>query len=103
MSNVSLHGLASLPVQAGPSPLVPIAPDYGICDQRYGATLTPLICDRAADTLVPNDSVVPYTVDGGGPGPHTLPYTAVFGKSLSSNPFLSLTAIWQATARYGSK
>ena len=48
----------------------------------------PLLCYGAADTLMQGDSVVSYTVHGGAPGPHTLPYTAIFGKqSISSNPF----------------
>ena len=80
MFNVSIDGAASLPVQAGPSPLIPTAPDYGICDRRYGAHLTPLLCGWAADTLTIDDSLVPYTVRDGAPGPQTLPYTAIFGK-----------------------
>ena len=80
MFNVSLYGPASLPVQAGPSPIIPTAPDYGICDRRYGAHLTPLLCSRAADTLIQGDSLVPYTVRSGAPGPRTLPYTAIFGE-----------------------
>lgn len=81
MFNATLQGLASQPVQAGPSPVIPTVPDYAICDRRYGSNLTPLLCDRAADTLIQGDSVIPYTVmrGGGTPGPHTLPYTAIFG------------------------
>ncbi|CAD6565191.1 MAG: hypothetical protein ASARMPRED_006505 [Alectoria sarmentosa] len=79
MFNLSLHESASLPLQAGPSSFIPTAPDYGICDQRYGARLTPLLCGWAADTLMQGDSLVPYTVRGGAPGPQTLPYTTMFG------------------------
>lgn len=79
MSNISLHSPASFPLQAGPPPLVPTAPDYGICDRRYGSHLTPLLCGWAVDTLTLGDSLVPYTVHGGAPGPQSLPYTAIFG------------------------
>ncbi|KAL9133977.1 MAG: hypothetical protein Q9175_004843 [Cornicularia normoerica] len=78
MFNLSLHGQASLPLQAGPSPVIPTAPDYGICDRRYGAHLTPLLCGCAANTLIQGDSLMRYTVGGGAPGPHILPYTAIF-------------------------
>ncbi|KAF6221663.1 hypothetical protein HO133_001631 [Letharia lupina] len=79
MLNLSLHGPVSLPLQVGPSPVIPTAPDYGICDRRYGDHLTPLLCGWAAETLIKGDSLVPYTVRGGVPGPQTLPYTAIFG------------------------
>ena len=104
MFNATLQGLATPPAQVGPSPVVPTVPDYGICDRRYGANLTPLLCNWAADTLEQGDSVVPYTVvPGGTPGPRTLPYTAIFGGYLlSSKPFLPyLTAVGQATATFG--
>lgn len=80
MFNLSLHGPASLAVQAGPSPMTPVVPDYGICDRRYGTRLTPLLCGRAADTIVRGGSLVQYTVQDGAPGPRTLPYTALFGE-----------------------
>lgn len=80
MFNTSLYGLASLSVQVGLPPFIPTAPDYGICDRRYGAHLMPLMCSRAADTLIQGDSFIPYTVHGGAPGPLTLPYTAMFGE-----------------------
>lgn len=80
MFNLSLHGPASFPLQAGPSPMIPTAPDYGICDRRYGARLTPLTCGWAADTLIKGDSLVPYSVHDSAPGPQSLPYTAMFGK-----------------------
>ena len=80
MFNVSLHGSVSLPYLVGPPPFAPIAPDYGICDRRYGSHLTPLLCGRAAETLQTGDARVPYTVHGGVPGPQTLPYTAMFGE-----------------------
>lgn len=104
MFNVSLHGPASVPFQAGPLPLIPVAPDYGICDRRYGARLTPLLCGWAAETLSSGDSLVSYTVHGGVPGPQTLPYTAFFGESsLSSNMFHLSHTVAQVTAKYGSK
>ncbi len=88
MFNLSLLEPASLQYSAGPLPFAPIAPDYGICDRRYGAHLTPLICGWAADTLIQGDSLERYTVRGGVPGPHTLPYTAIFGMIiLSLEPF----------------
>ena len=80
MLNLSLHGPASLPIQAGPLPFIPTAPDYGICDWPYGTRLTPLLCGRAADTLKQGASLVPYTLHGGAPGPQTLPQTAEFGE-----------------------
>lgn len=80
MLNATLQGLVSLPVQIGPSPIIPTVPDFGICDQRYGSRLTPLLCNWAADTLIQGDSAVSYTVvHGDTPGPHTLPHTAMFG------------------------
>ena len=80
MFNISLYGPASLPVQPGPSYFVPTAPDYAICDRQYGAHLLPLMCGRAADTLIQGNSFIPYTVRGGAPGPRSLPYTATFGE-----------------------
>lgn len=80
MFNTSLYGLASLSVQVGLPPFIPTAPDYGICDRRYGARLTPLTCGWAADTLIKGDSLVPYSVHDSAPGPQSLPYTAMFGK-----------------------
>ena len=106
MFNLSLLRPASLALQAGPSPIIPPIPDFGICDRRYGSNLTPLLCGRAADTLTQGDSLVPYTVHSGDPGPQpqTLPYTVLFGR-LQSCFDLSpvLTAVGQGIARFGSK
>ena len=80
MFNISLHGPGGLLYSAGPSLSTPVAPDYAICDRRYGTRLTPLLCGRAADTLTLGDSPVEYTVHTGGPGPQSLPHTATFGE-----------------------
>ena len=104
MFNVSLHGPTGLPYSADPAPFVPIEPDYGICDRRYGSNLTPLLCGWAAKSLIEGDSLLPYAVRSVASGPETLPYTAMFGEqSLSSELFDLSYSFWQATARYGSK
>ena len=100
MFNLSLNGPVGLPYSAGPTPFVPIAPDFGICDRRYGAHLTPLLCGWAADTLIQGKSLVPYNVHGGVPGPQTLPYTAVFGEySLSLEPFDLSYSCWAGNCK----
>ena len=104
MSSLSLLRPASLALQAGPSPIIPSIPNFGICDRRYGSHLTPLLCGRAADTLIEGDSLVPYTVHSGDPGPQTLPYTVMFGRWQSCfELFPILTAVGQGPARFGSR
>lgn len=88
MFNVTLQGPTGLPYSAGPAPFIPIEPNYGICDRRYGSNLTPLLCGWAAKTLIEGDSLFPYAVRSFASGPETLPYTAMFGEqSLSSEIF----------------
>ena len=83
MLALSLNGTSSLQYAPGPPPFVPVAPDYGICDRRYGSHLMPLLCGWAIETLTQGDSSIPYTVGGRARGPHVLPHTAVFGESVS--------------------
>ena len=83
MLPLSLNGTSGLQYSSGPPPFAPVAPDYGICDRRYGSHLTPLLCGWAAETLIQGDSLIPYTVGGHTRGPQVLPHTAVFGESVS--------------------
>ena len=83
MLSLSLNGTSSLQYAPGAPPFVPVAPDYGICDRRYGSHLMPLLCGWAVESLTQGDSPVPYTV-GGRPGaPQVLPHTASFGELVS--------------------
>ena len=78
MASLLLNGTTSLAY--APPPLIPIPPDYSICDRRYGSHLMPLLCGWAAETLTQGDSPISYTVSGSGAtGPHNLPHTAIFG------------------------
>ena len=80
MFNLSLIEAAGLSVTSGLRPFVPTGLDYSICDRRYGLHLTPLLCDRAAETLAEGDSLFPYSVSGSAGGPQALPQTAEFGE-----------------------
>lgn len=83
MMALSLNGTSSFQYASGPPPFDPVAPDYGICDRRYGSRLTPLLCGWATETLTQGDSPTPYTVSGHARGPQVLPHTAVFGEFVS--------------------
>ena len=83
MMALSLNGTSGLQYAPGLPPFVPVAPDYGICDRRYGSHLTPLLCGWAAETLTQGDSAIPYTVSSHARGPQALPHTAVFGEFVS--------------------
>ena len=78
-----LNGTSSLQFSPGTQPFVPVLPDYGICDRRYGSHLTPLLCGWATETLRQGDSPVPHTVGGRAGNPQDLPHTAVFGELVS--------------------
>lgn len=100
MFNLSLHEPTGLAFSTGLRPLAPTAPDYGICDRRYGARLTPLLCTWAAETLTEGNSPFPYAVSGGPAGPQALPHTAMFGEQpLSSRPFDLSYSSWSGNCK----
>ena len=80
---LSLNGTSGFQFAPKPPPFVPVEPDYGICDRRYGSHLTPLLCGWASETLTQGNSPIQYTVGGHARGPQVLPHTAVFGEFVS--------------------
>ena len=78
---------------AAPVPIQPVTPDYHLCKQDYGRSLSYIECVRAASTLRMGDDPFIYSIDAAegspsGNGPLTLPIYKKYGSLRTIRPCL---------------